>query len=44
MLDTARIQLQIIAIQQIDASACYDRITANHVSLNSRREGTPKKV
>ena len=44
ILDTARIHQQIIAIQQNDASACYDRIIANHASINSRREGTPKRV
>ena len=44
ILDTARIHQQTIAIQQNDASACYDRIIANHASINSRREGTPKRV
>ena len=44
ILDTARIHQQIIAIQQNDASACYDRIIANHVSTNSLREETKKRV
>ena len=44
ILDTARIHQQTIDIQQNDASACYDRIIANHASINSRREGTPKRV
>ena len=44
ILDTARIHQQTIVIQQNDASACYDRIIANHASINSRREGTPKRV
>jgi len=44
IVDTCRIQKCILTIKQNDASACYDRIIANHSSLNSRREGTPKKV
>ena len=44
ILDTARIHQQTIAIQQNDTSACYDRMIANHASINSRREGTPKRV
>ena len=44
IIDTARIHQQTIAIQQNGASACYDRIIANHASINSRREGTPKRV
>ena len=31
-------------MKQNDASACYDRIIANQLSINSQREGTPKKV
>ena len=44
ILDTSRIHQQSFAIQQNDASACYDRIITNHASINSRREGTPKRV
>ena len=44
ILDTARIHQQTIAIQQNDTSACYDRIIANYASINSRTEGTPKRV
>ena len=44
ILETARIHQQTITIQQNDASACYDRIIANHASINSRIEGTPKRV
>ena len=44
ILDTAEIHQQTIVIQQNDASACYDRIIANHTSINNRREGTPKRV
>ena len=43
-IETARINHQALVIQQNDASACYDLIFANHASLNSRREGTPKKI
>ena len=42
ILDTTKIHQQTIVIQQNDASACYDRIIANHASINSRREGTPE--
>ena len=41
---SCRIQKCILTIKQNDASACYDRIIANHSSLNSLRERTPKKV
>ena len=44
IIDTAKINQQPFAIQQNDASAYYDRINANHVSINSRRERTPKTV
>ena len=44
ILDTTRILQHTIAIQQNDSSACYDRIIANHASIISRREGTPKRV
>ena len=44
ILETARIHQQTIAIQQNDTSVCYDRIIANHASINSLREGTPKRV
>ena len=44
IVDIYRIQKCMLTIKQNDAAACYDRIIANHSSLNSRREGTPKKV
>ena len=44
ILDTARIHQQIIAIQQNDTSAYYDRIIVNHASINNRSKGTPKRV
>ena len=44
IIEMARINHETLTIQQNDVSACYDRIIANHASLNSRREGTPKNV
>ena len=44
IIDTSIINQQPLAIQQNDASACYDRIIANHTSINIRRKGTPKNV
>ena len=41
---TYRIHKCILTIKQNDASVCYDRIIANHSSLKSRREVTPKRV
>ena len=38
IIDTDRIQQQTIAIQQNDASTCYDRIITSYASLNRRRE------
>ena len=44
IIDTARIHQQTITIQQNDESARYYRIIADRASINSRREGTPKRV
>ena len=44
IIETVRINHKPLAIQQNDASVCYDRIIASHASLNGRREGTPKNV
>jgi len=44
ILDTTRIHQHTIAIQQNDTSACYNIVIANYASINSRREGIPKRV
>lgn len=43
ILDTSRIQQQIIINQRNYVNVLYDRVIANHASINSRREGTPKQ-
>ena len=40
IIETTRINEKPLAIQQNNISVCYDRIIANHASINSRREGT----
>ena len=44
IIETAKINQQQLDIQQNYSRSCYDRIVTNHVSPNSRREGTPTDV
>ena len=43
-IETARINQQLLAIQQNNASTLYGSIIDNYELINSRREGTPKNV
>ena len=43
-IETARINQQLLAIQQNNTSTLYGSIIDNYALINSRREGTPKNV